>query len=95
MRQSVWNSVDVVERHVEQLGLHLGAHLLNMRPQRGKILHTHNLPDIKASLRNLLDPRLEVMTWLFIRGAAELTFKPVEAGQGKPLLRKGKMCVNQ
>ena len=46
-------------------------------------------------LRNLLDPRLEVMTWLLIRGTAELTFKPVEAGQGKLLLRKGKMCVDQ
>lgn len=46
-------------------------------------------------LRNWLDPRLEVMTWLLIRGTAELTLKPVEAGQGKLLLRKGKMCVDQ
>ena len=35
------------------------------------------------------------MTWLLIRGTAELTFKPVEARQGKLLLRKGKLCVDQ
>jgi len=67
----------------------------NGRPQRGKISHTYNLPDIRASLRNLLEPRLEVMTWLLIRGTAELTFTAVEAGQGKLLLRKGKTCVDQ
>ena len=67
----------------------------NGRPQRGKISHTHNLPVIRASLKNVLDPRLEVMTWLLIRGTAELTFTTIEAGQGKLLLRKGKICVDQ
>ena len=35
------------------------------------------------------------MTWLLIHGKAELTFAAVEAGQGKLLLRKGKICVDQ